>query len=409
MADSTKMSIAVEAGTESEDLLTPLEPHLEEPDGRCGSFDASVEETRRAWGSSSGDFIARLGVLIRRRLRLAPTGPGAAMVAGLTGTTIRLLTAVLATVLFGEWGGIPWGRWVLVLALYGGVEIIWMFASPPRDVTPPPWVRRTVENWTALLPTIARESDVRDLADYTRRWHRLPATVAAGVVITAIMLLGCVLSVPAALSELPAGTLILLAWLLYGFGTNPIYWGNFFNGAFAAREARYDHRLFWPSPADSPEVQTVVRTSTTQGFATGWWTTVFLVWAVVLVGWDSPLVLPLAVEFVVIGYLSSIGLVISNRASVRKIIERSRRHRLALFRSRIDAFETRMVDLSSEEAEQLRDLLFLHDRIRDAPTSPANAHTAVRTAAGLLIPTIAFVITVFGEVSAERLLDAVLP
>ena len=68
-----------------------------------------------------------------------------------------------------------------------------------------------------------------------------------------------------------------------------------------------------------------------------------------------------------------------------------------------------MVDLSPGESEQLRNLLFLHDTIRDAPTSTTTAQTALRTAAGLLIPTIAFVITVFGEVSAERLLDAILP
>ena len=85
------------------------------------------------------------------------------------------------------------------------------------------------------------------------------------------------------------------------------------------------------------------------------------------------------------------------------------RPRLAVFRSRIDAFAPRMVDLSPEESQQLRDLLFLHDKIRDAATSPATARTAVRTAAGLLIPTIAFIITVFGEVSAERILDAILP
>ena len=66
-------------------------------------------------------------------------------------------------------------------------------------------------------------------------------------------------------------------------------------------------------------------------------------------------------------------------------------------------------DLSPQESEELRDLLFLHDKIRDAATHPPRPATALRTAAGLLIPTIAFVITVFGEVSAERLLDAILP
>ena len=130
---------------------------------------------------------------------------------------------------------------------------------------------------------------------------------------------------------------------------------------------------------------------------------------VVLVGWDSPLVLPLAVGFVVIGYVATIGAALGWRASVRKVIERGRSQRLALFRSRIDAFAPRMVDLSHEESEHLRDLLFLHDKIRDAPTSPTTARTLMRTGAALIVPTIIFAITVFGEVSAERLLDAILP
>ena len=62
-----------------------------------------------------------------------------------------------------------------------------------------------------------------------------------------------------------------------------------------------------------------------------------------------------------------------------------------------------------QESEQLRELLFLHDRIRDAPSSPSATHTLLRAAAGLIVPTIVFIITVLGEVSAERLLDTILP
>ena len=51
----------------------------------------------------------------------------------------------------------------------------------------------------------------------------------------------------------------------------------------------------------------------------------------------------------------------------------------------------------------------LHNMIRDAPTTPTTSRTLVRSAAGLIVPTIVFVITVFGEVTAERFLDAILP
>jgi hypothetical protein len=404
-------STAAEAGTTPEPgpLPPPFEPGPEEPVGRGEAFDACVEDLRRWIGSSTGDLLSRLQDVIRWRLGVPPLGPGAAMLAGLTGSGIRLLAALLAAVLFGQWTGIPWGRWGVILGFYLVVEASDTFIAPPRHVLPPPSVRRIVEDWTALLPTIVRESDLRELAEFTHRWYRLPRTVATGVAVAATTLLACALFAPGALSELPAGSIVLLAWLLYDFGTIPVYWGNLFNWAMMAREARYDHHLFWPSPADSPEVHKMMRKTTSQAFAAGWWITVFLVMTVVLVSWDSPLVLPLAVGFVAIGYLSTIGLAVSNRASVRKIIERSRQERLAMLRSRIDVFGPRCADLTPQESERLRDLLFLHNEIRDAPSSPTAAGTVLRTAAALTLPTIMFVVTVFGEVSAERILDALLP
>jgi hypothetical protein len=403
--------VAAEVGTTSKRGLPPssFEPQLEEPTGRSEAFEALVEDIRRRYIAISMDVSRSLLDEVRRRLGLAPTAAGTLALSGLIGVGIRLALVFLATALAGQWTDIPWGPWGVIIIFFGLNDAGGPLMSPASDVPLGPRLKRTLQNWTALLPTVARESDLRELADFTRRWIRLPVAAAAGVAVVAIMLLACVLFTPAALSDLPAGSIVLLTLVLYEFGVNTVFWGNLFNRAFMAREARSDHNLFWPSPADSPEVHKVMRKTTEQGFGAGLWITFYLVLALVLVSWDSPLVLPLAVGFVVIGYLTTIGLAFGNRGSVRKIIERSRHRRLALFRSRIDAFETRMVDLSPEESEQLRNLLFLHDRIRDAPASPTNAHTVVRTAVGLLIPTIAFVITVFGEVSAERILDAILP
>jgi hypothetical protein len=404
-------STAAEAGMAPEPGAprTPLEPRPEDPAGRGEAFDAWVEDIRSWFTSGTRDLLPRLQELIRRRLGVAPLSPGAAMLAGLTGAGVRLLAALLATAVFEQWAEIPWSRWAVILGFYLVLEAGWTFMSPPLHVSPPAGIRRVVEDWTALLPTIVRESDLRELAEFTHRWYRLPRTVATGVAVAATTLLACALFAPGALSELPAGSIVLLAWLLYDFGTIAVYWGNLFNWAMMAREARYDHHLFWPSPADSPEVHKMMRKTTSQAFAAGWWITVFLVMTVVLVSLDSPLVLPLAVGFVAIGYLSTIGLAVSNRASVRKIIERSRQERLAMLRSRIDVFGPRCADLTPQESERLRDLLFLHNEIRDAPSSPTAAGTVLRTAAALTLPTIMFVVTVFGEVSAERILDALLP
>jgi F0F1-type ATP synthase assembly protein I len=173
-----------------------------------------------------------------------------------------------------------------------------------------------------------------------------------------------------------------------------------------AREARYDHDLFWPSPADSPEVQKAMQMLSLKG--TAGWITGVLVLTLALVSWDSALVLPLSVGFIGIGYLNVISSALGSRASIRRIVERARDQQLAELREQIAPFKSRY-DLSTRESEQLRELLFLHDRIRDAPASPSATYTVLRAAAGLIIPTIVFIITVLGEVSAERLLDTILP
>jgi hypothetical protein len=214
---------------------------------------------------------------------------------------------------------------------------------------------------------------------------------------------------PDALGELPAGSIVLLALFMFDFGSTVIYWSILMGLAFMAREARYDHHLFWPSPADSPEVQKAIRTVANQGFFTGIWITVYLVLTIVLVTWDSPLVVPIGTGFILIGYLATFGAAFRNRASIQKIVQRVRERRLQGLRERIDDFGPKYNDLSPQESQQLRDLLFLHHDIRDAPTTPTTTRTVIHTAVGLIIPTILFLATVFGEVYAERFLDAILP
>jgi hypothetical protein len=325
---------------------------------------------------------------------------------GSLGVVFRLALALLVTALAGQWTGIPWGRWAVILVFYGLFDASRVWLSPPLDVQPPPRLSRYMEDWTALLPTIVRESDLRDQVGFTRRWVRLPVAAVVGVVVATLILGACRLFAPTALSELHAGSIVLLALLLFDFGAsvvNPIDW------AIMTREARYEHHLFLSSPVDSPEVQKAVRMTNLFGFVTGMWITINLVLAVVLVPWESPLVLPLAVGFVVFGYLTAIGSTLAFRASIEKIVRRARDQRLAVLRRRINAFEPRFGELSPGESEQLRGLIDLHNVIRDAPTTPTATHTLLHAAVGLTVPTIMFVIAVFGEVYAERILDALLP
>ncbi len=377
----------------------------EESNGRSEAFDARVEEVRRLFGASGEHVFSPMADSIRRRLGLAPKSPEALLVVGSLGLGARLALALLATVLVGRWADIPWPRWAVIFVFYGlfdAARQTWY----PDDVELGPRIRQLGENMTALVPTIVEESHLEDLAAFLRRWNRPWVQLAFGVPVAAIMLGAGWLFAPAEMEQLHAGSVVLLALLLYDFGALMVA-GDVFEWAFTARQAKYDHDLFWPSPADSPEIRKAMQLWNVRLLT--FWITVYLLLTLVLVPWESPLIVPLAVGFIVIGYLTTFGAALGDRASIRTIVERVRDQQLDELRQRIEPFKSRVSDLSTRESEQLRELLVLHNTIRDAPAISSLAHTAARVAARLIVPTIVFVVTVFGEVSAERFLDAILP
>jgi hypothetical protein len=389
------------------DQSPPIVPDSDLPTPSDNEFDTLVEEIqrRRFWDSATLPYLEDR---IRRRLGLAPSSAAAVVLAVLVGLGTRLVVVLLATAVVGEWAGLPWGRWAVILAATVVYDALRPFAGPPVDVAAPT-VFGPVEDWTPLLPTIVQESDLRDLAGFLRRLNRPRVSALAGVATATFMLtLGWLLA-PDALAALPAGSIVLLALLMIDFGSTVIYWSILVGAAFIARVVRYDHRLFWPSPADSPAIHKAMRKVTGEAFATGIWITIYLLLTVVVVTWDSPLVVPLGGGFILLGYLATLGAALSGRAGIQKIVQRAREQRLRGLQERIDDFGPTYADLSPEESQQLRDLLFLHDKIRDAPATPTTARTVMHTAVTLIIPTILFLATVFGEVYAERFLDAILP
>ena len=399
-------------GTTRSTLRTPESngsqpaPRSDEASTRGASFDATVEEIRQRLRTNDFNPLAHLEILGFRRLGLAPKSSAMWLLAALFGVGTRLALALLATVIAGQSLAVPWSRWAVILMFSGLVDATAVVATALLGTPAGERARRSMDDWTALLPTIEHEFDLDDLAAFARRWVRPQVSTAVGAAVAGVVLVACALLAPTGLSELPAGSIVLLILLLVDFGASTV---NVFDSAVFTRAAHFDHHLFWPSPADSPEVQRAIRMATGFGLVTGLWVTVYLVLSVVLVSWDSQLVVPLALGFIVIGYLFALASAAGLRSAIQTIVQRSRSQRLERLRRRIEAFEPRFDILTAEESEQARRLIDLHNMIRDSPITPTVAHTLARSAAGLILPTIVFVITVFGEVSAERFLDAILP
>jgi hypothetical protein len=392
------------AGTPASSAGTPA-PGAGTP-AHSARFDAAVEEIRRRYLSDVYFAFRRPENWIRRRLGLPYYSVRASVVMGLVGVASRLGLALLASALAGDWARVNWAGWAIVLGFYAFVDSIARLATPPLDEPPRPEMKRMVDDAMALLPTLAHESDAEELAAFARRWTRLSTAAVGGALVTVTTLGAAWLLMPDALSRVAAGTLVLVAITLFDFGAitaTPVEW------ALMTREARYDHDLFWASPADSPEVDKATSTYTGFAWATGLWMTFYMILTIVLVSWRSPLVFPIAAGFTVFGSVTVILTTFGIRASIQKIVLRARERELAPLRERIAALDPRTADLSAGESEQLNRLLDLYASIRDAPVTISAGHALLHTAAGLLVPTVMFLISVSGEVYAERILDSILP
>ncbi|MEX1280153.1 MAG: hypothetical protein AB1Z55_05480, partial [Acidimicrobiia bacterium] len=348
----------------------------------------------------------RLADRIRRRLGVPFYSVGASIIGGLVGVGARLAPALLVASIADDWLRIPWSRWAVVLVFYGLFDGLVRMFTAPLDERPLPAAGAMVDDSMALLPTIIQESDVAELAAFTRRWVSLPVSCTVGAIVLAVTLGAAWVVVPEGVAELDGGTLVLLAIVLFDFGSVAVWPVNW---QLMARESAYDHELLWASPADSPEVRRAMSQVTGFGWATVFWISLYLVVAVVLVSWSSPVVVPVAAGFLAFGYVATLLDTLGARAGIQRIVQRARELRLAPLQRRIRAYGPRYDDLSPQEAARLRDLMELHDRVRDAPSTPTASRTLLHTLAALLVPTVLFLISVSGEVYAERVLDAILP
>jgi hypothetical protein len=121
------------------------------------------------------------------------------------------------------------------------------------------------------------------------------------------------------------------------------------------------------------------------------------------------LVLPVVIVLTSIHYATIIASVIASRASIRRIIQRDKETHMGELKRRIAALAADPCDLSDATYSEFERLNSLHNMIRDVATGPRTTKLAGRVVSSLIVPTIAFVLTVIGEQYAGRFFEKVLP
>ncbi len=372
------------------------------PEAAARSAGYVADMRRRSMDPAS----AKLGVwLVGRGVRhfgLAPKGIAAMVFGLLAGIGVRMAIAVMLTALAGEWTGLPLGRWVAIAAFYALLDIARL-----QHHAPSAHAEQEAREHTALLEKVESETDLRDLARFQRRWYRLPVSAATGAVLAVAILLVCWWVSPGGVAALPAGSIALLALLLFDLGEITAI--AVFDVVFVRMQAACPHRLFWLDPVNTPEVRQQMRLMTGGAVFFGIQATVALVLAIVLVSPSSPVVLPLATGITLTAYAAIVTLGIDGRASIGKIVRRSRDRHLALLQELLEAHEPGDGIPGQSESGEVDRLIALYGFLRDASTSPQWTRSLGQTVVALIVPTLMFVVTVLGEVSAERFLEQILP
>ncbi|TFC44058.1 hypothetical protein [Cryobacterium shii] len=228
---------------------------------------------------------------------------------------------------------------------------------------------------------------------------------ASALTVFVVLLAGLVAPVP--LSRLQIGSTALLMIIFYYAGE--MMFASVIPWLVISLQARFDHRLFWPSPADSMAVQEQLRALARVDFARGLGVTAYLVLVGVLLSVTSPLLLPIAFALIVTGYVATLVSIVSSRSAVRKIIRRGVDNNLALLQFRIESFGAVLSELPATALERVRQLIAVHDLIRDSPTSPKRRQALSHAVGSLFIPTITFLAAVFAQEYSGRILDNLLP
>lgn len=369
--------------------------------GRSEAFTADVREIEQRLVSVSDVFVmARLTSLASRRLPIdRDVGRGLVFV-GIAGALIRLGLPLLAALAFGQLGESPVLRWALIAAILGTLDA----GSAHRHRASNP----AFHDFAALLRTIAHDDDTHDLVLFTRRWYRLRISAAFAASVALFVVLGCAIAAPVAFSALPFGSIVLLAMLAYEVGETAFFTVGFMT-PFLAHEARFDHGLFWLNPVASTPVRRVLDAWARMVGLMGIGSTGYLVLAIFLVSPGSPLLLPVVAAFTIAGYVATIVALIWLRRSISTIAGRILDQGVETLERRISAYAARLDSLVPDESEELARLVLMYQTVRAAPTTPQAWETLGHAARGLLVPTLTFLVAVFSEVYAERLLDRLLP
>lgn len=262
---------------------------------------------------------------------------------------------------------------------------------------------RAIDNFLCLQRAIREPAGLLRLIAWDERWFRRAVAVPVALVF-AVALLYSLYAIDVQSGERPLawGTLCVAFFLLYGVGETIL------SVMLLALESRVlrdcDYELYGPSPLDTVAVRRAIRGSSQLGFLVSLIATTFIVGFVALLEDRHTVVMQLGLFLVGLAYLATLAGVLLPRISINAVALRDKERRLLPLQHELSALAARMGDLTEAQYARYRRLKEVHDTIRDANEEVLPLRALGRLVGALVIPTLTFIASRFGETILQTLL-----
>lgn len=309
---------------------------------------------------------------------------------------IFLTLPLLVTALAGQWATAPLRTWVVIAIVFSLLGII--IYRPTQNA---------LDRFLSLHHVMAEEAGLRRLTAWDKRWYDVRTTISISTLF-ALTILGVLYLLQRGRANLsiPAGTVVLGTMLLYQVGE--ISYTIFMLGLESRILAGYDYELYRLSPIDSVAIQRSIRGSNQLGLWICLIATVFIIGFLFLLPTnESTLTRQITSILLAVAYLATGFGVLVPRWAIKEIVHAEKEREMAPLQRRLDALSARVRELSEAEYQELMRLKETHDIIRDSP-NVLPLSTVGQLFSTLIIPTLAFLVAVAGEVLLGNLLKSTL-
>lgn len=354
--------------------------------------DALLEEYARRLQIGSWCFYIAIPWALLRRVGVDPLSRRGRLLTGLFGFSWVFVSATLVALVTGTLHESPLLAWLMVAATEG-VSDGWITgAAEPIH-----------EDELALDAALVDLEVLRSLVARERRWGGVVRTTILSAAFGLVFAVVIFVTTSGDWSQVAPGSIWLLLVLVFWVGE--LTWVMVDEVGVNRLYARQRYQLPAYRPIDSPVIQQFLRAANASARHMAMFSTLYLVYALVLLPHDAALILPFVAVILGACYGLTIAMIVSNRRRIARIVGEEKSRRLADLGSQIDALMARVPDLSPEDERRLDQLRKVYDDVRESPLTITRSSAVGRIVRTALVPTLSFVALAAAEGYVERVLN----